>query len=1520
MDFLTDPNSSIMVPIKLDALFVPQDGIQVVEPMVNFTKLPHSVQGDNGLRFFNSNEPYISETVLSTPLSDKNFNLGSGMHLHWALPDGYTKTSPLFNMNFPRVPNRWLVVRKSADPSVTDAKWIVLSDYLWPAGIEPSTIETTDGIVPPVVAYHHQRSLKSEEPDQIPFRYLGYVQKFDDDWDLPSNQQEDYVERLTAIGYGDPLFAAYYPNCMGVFGIHDTDIKENTRLSQISYEVYGWFGEGEVEEVEEGEDGENGENGEEGEEGENGGGSWIGLLEEEYGITVDYQEGDLMPEHSVFFAKIQFTADSAPAVNDVQVGGSAIEVCVGNTNTEALSAYLAHKMSPEQKAIQNRIESQLESLHLAPQLQDRPSDLGPAFEEKRHSQSFHAVAGGHLWDLKIEGAREAGKDQLHDIYRNEDAAELALQNVLKDRLHQINLWQEEYNQSWTMIRSMQQLIFSDWQKYMQAVYHDPIEDTLSEDGSPYPDMDAAMAHIENMIALLQYRKAYTGIVIPEEDDRADIPWETTSFELPYIPFSDLKYLLTPQDEPLRYWVEEVLPTLPNPNDPKPAPFLAKEIALRIYDLRYAFSDFKSNAIDMLRMAEPLLRSNFEALPEEHLARIAEIFELTPEEFLAQGHLSSDQIQFLVEGFHESMDGEGYFDFPYNMVEMIDGLDDPLKQLEALGPAIDFISDLAKLPGISLQKIAAPRFWEPREPVVLLAGPAAQTTDRYGMDGQGEADGLLRCFRLEHAVETDINKPILPLAVLQDFLADHGEFALRLTDGAPWHSLFFEWEVRVDPMRKNDNVDPDDNNYSPDFLTSHYDLNNSLSEFAVSDSGNVDELDHYFSGRSIMTPFALDKLEYELDQFLIKETQAYLQHKSPKEVAEQQLLQLAPSDPDYNTKWLEYFRTNKQEVIDYHGQVVHQASGKADGTAAISAAASPLQTALDTIDQIETLRTENIHIQSQSLSGFNQALLMLHETYQLEIAEPNGFEEYRTFSNKVRQVVGRNNKYAGMSVGSFHPLRTGRMHLNRLRVVDTFGRTFGVIDQSKEPEHQPPIYGSQWMNPDAETNAFNLAPRITQAARLHFRWLAADGSDVYTNAQPDTNPICGWVIINRLDGSLMIYASSGEPLGYMEGSGRWRVYPSRSTPLQAEQIENLALRKMVLWLMNEAAAYEGTANNFMEMFLSDLEQIMEDIAPDSYAQHNARSLLMGRPLALVQAAVDVHLMGRNAVRQDLSLFKTMVEGQNQTYTDDQFTKVEIPIRIGERQRLNDGLVCYWMDEGTGYKDGHFFAPFDKSDATLESFEGNQITFQQALDAPPQRLSILMDPRGLIHCTTGILPTKALSLPLRYVTSALEKLQISFLSTPLLSAPRKLTLSLPAEAGYAWAWLQQDGNSWTKLSNRLRLQKADVLQAFDYGEQLWALLIQENWIELQEHDPEAAFLVKPTERRNPSPTSLAEALSPNDATDKQLEALQVNIATTLWNLATGITLPKTTAFFGETAEIREGWLTLRPVPKQPIGSNK
>lgn len=1496
MAYTAEPNSALMVPMKLDALFVPATGLQVVDPLVDFSKLPYTtIDQDNNLTYENNSQPYISETVRNKPLSNKNHQLEAGMHLHWALPDALTHATHHRDMKFPEVPNRWLVVRKKN--SSIEAKWMVVSDYLWPVGTVPSR-DTPEQVQAPRVAYHHQRLTKMEEADQVPFRYLGYVVKVDDlssSWFPEGKTKDDFVE-LTTIGYGEPLFAAFYPNCMGVFGLCDSEITAETPdLRDISYEVYGWYDqltgqptkdilaqiEATSEETPEAVQ----------DSAEKSAQKWLAQLEEELDWTLDFGDDYYIPEKTICYAKVSFTDRAAPPDIEVLDGGSAIELSIGNTNTEALSAFLANKMSPANEQERVRIENQLECLHFSSYLAGQHTDLGPVFEEARHTAAFHPISGGHNWTLKTENAKTVQKDQLSDVYRDDKAAALSAPPLLAQRLHDLNFWHEEYHKSLEVEQSLQYLIFSDWQKYMHAAYHAPFEDNPDGTGSPFPDIDLAKDHIKKLMALLEFRKAYTGRITQITKHAGFTRLEFDDFPIPDTDFKTLLHLVPNTDQAFINWC------IKKKNYSSGTSSLAKETSNS-----QGFFYFFSHNILIVRLTRALklmLDDDFDGIHPDTWPILVIQLRLEKEAIPEQDTFTVDQVLKIAKFIDELIEYLAYFPhllpseafFQKPISEFLTGDEDSKEAIKvALGAFFTEIAPILDLPMTTIEQIPAPRYWEPREPVVLLAGPAAKTTDRYGMDGTKHEKGFLSCKRLRN-----IEQPHLALEALQSFLESSGQDSYTETNANPWHALFFEWELRVDPRRKHNNVDPEKNNYNEDFLTSNYTLVDTKSEFTLSEQEKVEAGESYFIGRSILTPFAQEKLQYELENTFLSEAQQYLFNQqalgaTSLSEADQALLLLATSDPNYRSNWLNYFETNKDAISIFHDNRIQNATQSA------TTSVSPLQTAKDAYEKISELQDDNIYFQSQSLSGFNQALLMLNQTYQLEIAEPNGFNEYRVFSADVAKAVGGYNLYSGLEEGAFHPFRTGRLHFNRIRLVDSFGRTYSVIDQTVDT-HTPLIFGPERMNID-HSGAVDLAPRITQPARLDFRWLSANENDVYTNSHPYTSPICGWVLVNHLDASLMVYAGSGEPLGYIEQTGHWRVFPGRKEPLLADAIENDALRKMVLWLIAKANAQQNAEFPFIELFANDLEAILANIAPDSSKHHTAKSLLMGRPLALVRAAVDIHLLGWPAFHQGLSTFKKVVE-QAKPYSDDAFPTVDIPVRIGERQRLNDGLVCYWMEEGNGYKDNHFFAPFGPNQGPLKSFEANQITFQQALNAPAQKLSILMDPRGLIHCTTGILPTKALEIPAEFVTPALERLQISFLSAPLLSVPRNLTLALPEEAGYSWAWLQQEGNQWKKLTTKPAIRQADVLKAFEDGATLWSLLQEKAWVELQEHDLSVAYLVKPKDRIG------------NLYDDAKLQA---EIETTLFHLASSIELPNEKAHFGPSAMIREGWLTLMPIQRK------
>ena len=65
-----------------------------------------------------------------------------------------------------------------------------------------------------------------------------------------------------------------------------------------------------------------------------------------------------------------------------------------------------------------------------------------------------------------------------------------------------------------------------------------------------------------------------------------------------------------------------------------------------------------------------------------------------------------------------------------------------------------------------------------------------------------------------------------------------------------------------------------------------------------------------------------------------------------------------------------------------------------------------------------------------------------------------------------------------------------------------------------------------------------------------------------NDHPASNPICGWVVPNYLDNSLMIYAVEGQALGYIDEGGQWRTFPGNRGPILPADIANAHVARLV----------------------------------------------------------------------------------------------------------------------------------------------------------------------------------------------------------------------------------------------------------------------------------------------------------------------------------------------------------------------
>jgi hypothetical protein len=730
----------------------------------------------------------------------------------------------------------------------------------------------------------------------------------------------------------------------------------------------------------------------------------------------------------------------------------------------------------------------------------------------------------------------------------------------------------------------------------------------------------------------------------------------------------------------------------------------------------------------------------------------------------------------------------------------------------------------------LSEGAAPRYWQPNEPVVLMSGPACKPSARHGFDGQRNKDNKLGCFTreldyplnsigLEALVEDDKLK--------SDYKTELGDY-LNWTE-QPWNPIILEWEVEILPLKRPEG--------------SH--AENAITKaFQVGDETKIKLLD-------AIKGYLWNLKKEELENYLGKNS-------------------ALPDKPDLSIASADGYSTSEQagkatEITKYIKELAEQLRK-------VKKPGDPIFTAAQ-----RWLTVNDSHYLSQSFGGFNAAFLMHKQTMQLPIEEPLGFPEYQAFTRVVQELVDGENKWAPEPLYPFLPIRAGKLKILNLRLIDSFGRFINIEpDENLIHSHAFPDMGGEAL----------LPPRLTQPTRLNLRWLSANHDDLEMNSHPASSPICGWLLPNNLDNSLMVYDQAGDLLGLIDQNGGWGPGPGNMVKLEIDRVPNKHLRQVIRYLEKDPAN-----------FISLLDNTLEKIDPESFAQHLDLALIMGRPIAVVRASINLEVKGQPAVSQGWELFtRDMGEGDHDT---EGFEKIKFPVRLGEPGQFNDGVIGYWKD---GAENGVFQSalsggPPEKELKHVHYYDPGNPNITVSIEQDPQTFTILMDPRAKVHLVSGILPTKIIDIPPDQYSKALSTIDISFLTSPVLSPAGTIALSLPDEPGYAWSWFSMHGDKWGEVSKTGRLDKHKVLDAFPNGEQIWQDLLAKYWID--PIDGVSARIVLKNRRKN---TALSEAIAPHtDRIEQLLDQCMIKS-------------PDLTASFKGTSEIREGWLKLSHTKKE------
>jgi hypothetical protein len=735
----------------------------------------------------------------------------------------------------------------------------------------------------------------------------------------------------------------------------------------------------------------------------------------------------------------------------------------------------------------------------------------------------------------------------------------------------------------------------------------------------------------------------------------------------------------------------------------------------------------------------------------------------------------------------------------------------------------------------MEQVEAPRYWEPAEPVVLLAGEALSASVGHGQDGRLRADGLLGCQAVAGVPAAPATaEEAVTLARVVGALApaDGGEqIGYRTWTSQDWHALLLAWEVEVRPTATAAGTE-----YPPGFLTDAYQLADDEPELRLRDGhGVLSPAATVHTGTSILTPYAQDLQVRRLAGYVMGIYQQ--EHQLPAMSEEDAAAYLAvPANLEQVRQWLA-------------AKPVPAGPGP-----------DPVATALAALTRLQAIPSL-----SQSLGGLNDALLTRRHTLQLDVADPLGFDDYRAFTAAVRPYVqgpapgkpaapdgallppylSGHNRTAPQPLGTFQPVRSGAFRVLRLRLLDAFGR---VLDL-----HWDRVIASHLLPASAGGDLITLPPRFVPPARLNFRWLSADLGDQQLTELASHSPVCGWVLPNHFAESLAFYQADGTALGSIDRTGHWQFAPG-AVPVSPEQVTDPHLGAVISYLLGKGPA-------FLRNFHGAVDSALERIDPPNLTRQQDTAVLVGRPLAVVRASVDLQLQGLPAADQTwTALRRDLRSGTRQTAG---LAGVLVPVRIGDYRQLSDGLVGYWVETPDGFGDV-FNAPLSEpvGDPGIRTHAGREIAILQSPSSPAQTLTMLVDPRGSLHATCGVLPVKTIDIPAEQYADALGRIEVTFATGPILSPARDVEVPLPAGQEDAWSWVEATPTGWRRTWTQPTVDRQAFLDGL--ARALWDRLTDRTvqWLRPVSGDPPAAAVVAVPDRvatsLAPWPAGIAAAL--------------------------------------------------------------
>ncbi len=299
----------------------------------------------------------------------------------------------------------------------------------------------------------------------------------------------------------------------------------------------------------------------------------------------------------------------------------------------------------------------------------------------------------------------------------------------------------------------------------------------------------------------------------------------------------------------------------------------------------------------------------------------------------------------------------------------------------------------------------------------------------------------------------------------------------------------------------------------------------------------------------------------------------------------------------------------------------------------------------------------------TLSDFNN--LMIQRSHALSVLPfiPNGFRNHKKAADELTALLNNHkaniNLLSANHLSTFNPLRNGALSISRLRVTDSFGREQKIYpDKIVTTKNQTFTDRKNWLI---------LPPRVLQPSALDVKF-------DYDTSDSVKSPVIGWVVPVFINQHLEFFNSEGLHIGAVNSEGQWESTPFHIASGQedkkgVEKIENPDLRNTVKWFLRQ-----GKKPGFVAEVIKEIQRNLEHIAPENYQNPSLMETIASIPIAL--AKIDYRLVSKgkpvyNVKNRDIIFDHSAHESG--------LCNIRFPIRFGDVNQYNDGLIGYWHKE-------------------------------------------------------------------------------------------------------------------------------------------------------------------------------------------------------------------------------------------------